>query len=67
MSRAKFIDDYITEHPECKLNKTEPVMLGGKSVDIPVYKLPFHEQPLLFDLNQRLIQVHHLILVISLL
>jgi len=60
MSRAKFIDDYITEHPECKLNKTEPVMLGGKSVDIPVYKLPFHEQPLLvFNITNGRIKVQY--------
>ena len=42
MSRGKYIDDYINEHPECNLHKTEPVRIRGKSVDVPVYSLPFH-------------------------
>ena len=47
MSRGKYIDDYINEHPECDLHKTEPVTLEGKSVDIAVYLLPFSGQKLL--------------------
>ena len=47
MSRGKYIDDYINEHPECDLHKTEPVRIRGKTVDVPVYSLPFFEQKLL--------------------
>ena len=47
MSRGQSIDDYIDEHPECKLNKTEPVPIGGQYVDIAVYSLPFSGQKLL--------------------
>ena len=47
MPSGQYIDDYITEHPECKLNKTEPVPIGGKYVDIAVYLLPFSGQKLL--------------------
>ena len=47
MPNGKYIDDYITEHPECKLNKTEPVPIGGKIQDIAVYSLPFFDQKLL--------------------
>ena len=46
MSRGQYIDDYIKEHKESKLD-TEPVTLGGKTVEVDVYLLPFHKQKLL--------------------
>ena len=47
MTRGENIDGYIDEHPESKLNKTEPVTIAGRTVDVPVYLLPFSGQKLL--------------------
>ena len=47
MTRGENIDDYIDEHHECKLNKTEPVTIAGRTADVPVFLLPFSGQKLL--------------------
>ena len=47
MTRGQSIDDYIDEHPECNLHKTEPVPIGGQYVEIVVFSLPFSVQKLL--------------------
>ena len=39
-SNAKKIDDYIQKHPDCKLTRTRDVIIQGKRVDLPVYRLP---------------------------
>ena len=37
---AQKIDEYIAQNPDCKLPKTESVIIKGESKDIQVYKLP---------------------------
>jgi len=41
-TNAKKIDDYIQNHTECKLTRTRDVILQGKRVDLPVYRIPLN-------------------------
>lgn len=36
------IEKYIQENPDCVLNKTHTVLLQGRNVDLPVYRLPIN-------------------------
>ena len=41
-TNAKKIDEYIQNHPECKLTRTRDVILQGKRADLPVYRIPIN-------------------------